>query len=267
MTRVVAGGDVSLNRADTTMRAGRAEVWINARRAIASGDVTLVRADLTVRAPRVEAQNIGATNGVKILGSGGVSAKNGEGAVRASRVEWGGGRVVATGGVELVKDGNTVRAARLDSDDKFREAKLSGNIGGNLAGGGALSAGSVVWRAGGNGGGRIIAHDGVSARRGALALRADKLDASGDGAHATLTGNVVVTSDKGATVRAPLVRYDRAAAKVYASGGVTFRDPQSGMEQRGKTLVADLNLQQATMTDVSGSGRTNLLQDKKLFGD
>jgi hypothetical protein len=51
---------------------------------------------------------------------------------------------------------------------------------------------------------------------------------------------------------------------VYASGGVTVVDPQRG-QQRGRTLVADLKLNNAVLTEVSGTFSEKLFKDKKLF--
>jgi lipopolysaccharide assembly outer membrane protein LptD (OstA) len=268
MTRAVATGDVTLIRGPAaeraTMRAARAEVWIPSQRAVASGGVTLARGDLNMRAGRVEAVNLQDRNAMRIVATGDVYARNSDGSVRAERVTWGGGRVIGSGNVMLQKGANTLGGARLETDDKFTSAQLSGSVSGRLSNASMVSAGSLSWQ-NGPGGGRVLARDGVSARRGNLRLRANRMDATGDGSHATLTGNVVVTSDQGVTVRAPVVRYDKAAAKVFASGGVTFRDPQRGLQQHGKTLVADLKLKQATLTDVTGSGDMRLFKDKKLF--
>jgi LPS export ABC transporter protein LptC len=106
---------------------------------------------------------------------------------------------------------------------------------------------------------------GVTARRGDLRLRADKLNATPDGNHILLTGNVVVTNSEGATIRSASARYDRAAKKVFASGQVYFTDPKRGLKQRGTGLVADLDLKKATLTGVSGSGKMEVFNNKKIF--
>jgi hypothetical protein len=174
-------------------------------------------------------------------------------------VNWGGGRVVGAGGVTLVKDGNSISGARLDSDDKFTAATLRGNVNGRLAQGGTVAAGVVLLR-----NGMVLARDGVSGRRGTLRLKADMLDATRDGQHATMRGNVVVTSDDGITARAPLVRYDKKRGTVTATGGVTVVDPRRGRQQ-GRVLVADLGLKKATLTDVTGTFNEQLFKDRKLF--
>jgi len=264
--RAQASGDVIVTRAGSTMRAAAATVWMNQKRAVATGDVRLARGDLAVRAARVEATNWGERATLRLAASGDVRAQNADGAVRAARVNWGGGRVVASGGVSLRRGENTLRGEKLESDDRFRAAKLEGDIGGGFAGGGTVSARTLFWRAEGNSSrGKITGTGGVRVRRDDLTLRADNFETSGDGARATLTGNVVVTRDDGSTVRAPKVRYDKGAQKIWATGGVSYADPKRGLRQTGKTLVADLKLQQATLTDVEGSGRMNMLSNKKLF--
>jgi lipopolysaccharide assembly outer membrane protein LptD (OstA) len=258
LERAVASGEVVLTRPDATMRAARAEVWIDEKRAIGNG-VTVVRGDVNVRAARAEVFNAQNKKTARIIASGGVVAQNPQGIVRAANVVWGGGRVTGTGGVTLVKDGNTIRGSRLTSDDEFKQATLSGDVSGRLARGETVSAGVVLLR-----NGMVLARGGVSGRRENLRLRADTLEATRDGQNATLRGNVVVTSDDGITARAPVVRYDRKAAKVYASGGVTVIDPQRG-QQRGRTLVADLKLNNAVLTEVSGTFSEKLFKDRKLF--
>jgi lipopolysaccharide assembly outer membrane protein LptD (OstA) len=258
LERAMASGEVVLTRPDATMRAARAEVWIDEKRAVGNG-VTVVRGDVNVRADRAEVFDAQNKKTARIVASGGVVAQNPQGTVRAANVVWGGGRVTGSGGVTLVKDGNTIRGSRLTSDDKFKEATLSGDVNGRLARGGTVSAGVVLLR-----NGMVLARGGVSGRRDDLRLRADTLEATRDGQHATLRGNVVVTSDDGVTARAPVVRYDKKAAKVYASGGVTVVDPKHG-QQRGRTLVADLKLNNAVLTEVSGTFSEKLFKDRKLF--
>src|SRR5690606_16843137 len=105
----------------------------------------------------------------------------------------------------------------------------------------------------------------VKARRGELRLSADSLTSTPDGAHLTLTGNVVVTNEDGARIMSREARYDKAAQKVYATGDVYVQDPKRGLRQRGRKLVADLALKQITLSDVSGSGKMDVFKDKQLF--
>ncbi|HVF09674.1 MAG TPA: LPS export ABC transporter periplasmic protein LptC [Abditibacteriaceae bacterium] len=262
MARAEASGGVILRKGDVTLRAARATAFDDMQRAAAEGGVTLTRASdgLTITAARAEASGISKNGASRITAHGNVFARNRAGSVRAANVTWGGGRVVATGGVRLSKDGNVLTGASLQSDDHFRQAVLSGGVRGRLAQGETVAAGTLTWR-----NGRILARRGVSARRGVLTLRGDRLDATADGNHATVTGNVVVTNDEGATLRAPLVRYDKKTGKVFAAGGVWFSDPRRGMRQHGKTLIANLKLREATMTQVTGSGNMQLFEGKKLF--
>jgi LPS export ABC transporter protein LptC len=265
MSRAEASGSVVLRKGDITLRAARLTGLDNMQRATASGGVTVSRASdgLTVTAARAEASGIKQGSAARIVASGNVFARNGMGSVRAANVTWGGGRVVAGGGVTLSKDGNVLSGASLQSDDHFKQAVLSGRVRGRMAQGETVSAGTVIWRGGRSG--RVLARNGVSARRGVLTLRGDQLDATADGNHATVTGNVVVTSDEGATLRAPLVRYERKTNKVFASGGVRFSDPKRGMQLRGKTLVANLKLRGASLSEGTGSGNVELFNDMEVF--
>ena len=260
MAGAEASGGVTLQKGDVTLRAAQATSFDNMQRAVATGDVTLIRDDLTITAARAEAAGITKSGASRITASGNVYARSNEGSVRASKLTWGGGRVTATGGVTLRKGGNVLTGARLESDDQFKEAVLSGSVQGRLAQGETVAAGTLIWR-----NGRVLGRNGVSARRGILTLRGNQLDATADGNHVTVTGNVVVKSDEGKTLRAPTVRYDKKTGKVFASGGVQFSDTQRGMQLRGKTLVANLKLHGATLTEVSGSGDMELFKGKKLF--
>lgn len=289
----VASGDVTLRKGDATLRAGRVQTEGKATQATASGGVTLTRGDSTVSASSATAYNIG-TDSASVIASGDVRVKRGEltltagrakasglqdqktlhvvasdgvyasskdGSVKAGNATWGGGRVVASGGVTLFREGHRLSGSRLICDDKFTQATLSGDINGRMAGGETIGAGVLTYRKGQG----VVGTKGVSARRGELRLRADRLNASPDGDLIVLNGNVVVTNTDGATVRAPTVRYDRKAQKVFASGNVSLHDPKRGLRQSGRALVADLQLKKATLTDVTGSGKMDVFKDKKLF--
>jgi lipopolysaccharide assembly outer membrane protein LptD (OstA) len=195
----------------------------------------------------------------RIVASGNVFARNRTGRVRAANVTWDGGKVTASGGVTLSKDGNTLSGARLQTDSGFKQAVLSGSVRGRTASGETVTAGNLVWR-----NGRVVARNGVSARRGVLTLRGDQLEATDDGNHAIVTGNVIVTNNDGATLRAPLVRYEKKTNKVFATGGVSYNDPQRKTQLRGKTLIANLKLHKASLTGASASSEMQLF-DKKLF--
>jgi lipopolysaccharide assembly outer membrane protein LptD (OstA) len=255
--RAVAEGGVVLTRPDATLRAASAEAWLKEKRATGRG-VTVTRGDVTVRAGQAELANAGGDS-AQIVATGDVRASSPQGNVRASRVTWGGGRVVGSGGVTLQKDGNSIRGDRLESDDKFQNATLSGDVNGRMANGQTVAAGVVNLR-----GDTLLAENGVTGRRGNVRLQAAKLEATRNGRNVVLTGGVTLRSDDGVVAKAPAARYDRVAGKIYASGGVTISDPERG-EQHGRTLVADLNLKQATLTEVRGNFSEKLFKNRKLF--
>lgn len=289
----VASGAVTLKKDDTTLRAGRVQVKGKGDTATASGGVTLVKGDAQISAATATAYNIGEKNAnvtasgdvrvrrgditllasraqasglqdkstLRVVASGGVYARNSDGAVRAGSATYGGGRIVGSNGVTLYREGHRLSGSRLVCDDKFTTATLTGSINGRLANGGTVAAKQMIYRK--NQG--LVATGGVAARRGELRLRADKLNSTPDGQHLVLNGNVVVTHIDGTTIRAPQVRYDRRAEKIYASGNVYLHDPSRGLRQRGRGLVADLRLKEATLTGVTGSGKMDVFKDKKLF--
>lgn len=294
MARAVASGGVTLQKAQATLRAGRIETWDKLARATASGGVTLVQNNATVTAPRVEAwiaeKRMSATGGVRlrrdgwdvraaavqsshvgqadqrVIATGGVRAVGQQGTVSAARVEWSGGKVIAVGGVRFVHDGNTLAGQKLTTDDNFQTARLTGPVTGSGSGA-QLTASDVIWRRGAGRpgeGGQVSAKDGVRARWKNLDVRADTLAAAGNGSHATAGGGVLITSDEGATIKAPGARYDRDAQTVTATGNVTFNDPRRGIAQQGRTLVYDLKTKTATLTDVSGKIKSGLL-NKNIF--
>jgi lipopolysaccharide assembly outer membrane protein LptD (OstA) len=124
---------------------------------------------------------------------------------------------------------------------------------------GTVRAANVTW-----GGGRITASGGVRAQRADLNLAANRFESDQAGRKAVLTGNVMVRHSNGATLRAPRARYDKAARKVWAEGGIQFNEPGGGVS-RGKTLVANLNLKQAKITGFEGSINVKTFQGKDLF--
>jgi hypothetical protein len=265
LSRAVATGGVTLVQDGATVTAPRVEAWLDAKRAVASGGVRLRRADLDVSAARVESTNLGEAT-QRVNATGGVRARNESGAVAARRVSWGGGRVVALGDVTMRKGANTLGGDRLDADDKFETARLSGTIRGT-AQGANLSAKSVVWRANAGNrddGGQVLASGGVRARWKNAVVRAVTLEAAGNGKSAVARGGVVVTSDDGAIIKAKEARYNRAANTVLAPGDVYFFDPQRG-EQRGQNLVYNLETKTATLRNVTGNIQTGPDFSKKLF--
>lgn len=267
LTRAVASGDVTMQRENVTLRAAGAEAFLPEKRVVARGGVTMTRPDATLRArtatawldsgkvvasavklQRRDGTSVTADNAeitgaqdastARVVASGDVTASNNRGTVRASKVTWqgagarGNGRVLASGGVNLQSDGSSLRGDTLTADDAFRSATLTGNVGGTLKGGTRFSAGTLRKT-----GARVLASGGVTARNPKAMMRADRMDAGADGSNALLSGSVVATTADGITISAPQARYDRAASKIYASGGVVIRDPKRGKQSAPKAVA------------------------------
>ena len=271
--RVVANGDVTLQRQGATLRANNVQGWQSGR-AIATGDVRLTRDDVTMTAPRVESANIGDAKTNRVLASGGVTARGRGGEIRAQKVTWGNGQAVASGDVRLSRDGNTIRGARLTTDQNFAQAVLSGDVNGTMKNGARFSSSNLTWTRLQNGktlprNGRIVAQNGVTLRQKTLTLRGARFEANGDGSEARVSGGVVATDSKGAQVRAQNAIYNAATGKIIARGDVFYRDA-SGNTVRGTDLEARVvggSLQGATLSNVTGSGKAKLFEGKTLFGD
>ena len=229
--------------------------------------VTVTRDGTTLTAARAQADNWSAQNG-KLTGSGGVTATDAQGRLRAPTATWSGGpngQIVASGGVEIVSDGTTIRGARGQSDAKFKVATLNGDVRATLKDGSTLRAPSVR-----KSGDQIVASGGTlaqmqtSGQLGLLTIRAPRVETTVGGQTARASGGVNLKSASGATATAPTATFDRAAQKVVASGGVTYRDPKIGT-LNGKTLRADLRLQSAVMDQGNGQIRGDLFGGKGLF--
>lgn len=268
LTRAVASGAVTLVRQNARVQAGRVEARgldnQSTLTVLANEGVRLSRDDLQVRAARVEASGLGDESTLSVLASGGASARNGQGSVQAGRVAWQQHRVVASNGVTLRKDGNTLSGARLDADDRFQNATLSGDVRGVFASGGNVRAETLLKR-----GQNISASGGMVARRDRLTLRAGKLETTLALEHAVLTKAVELKTADGAIVRAPNLRYEKRLDKAYGSGGVSFVDPARGLRGRGKTIVvnqvSDPKRREAVITDVKASGNEKALGTLKVF--
>ena len=298
MTRIVANGAVNLLVRGAKVSGARVEVFDvgGQPRVVGSGNVKVVRDNFTMSAPRVEAKNRGGENwsvqgsgGVNVVrsepalnfrantvlaqsngganwdvtGSGEVRASNAQGTVRAQTANWKNGRVVASGGVQLEKDGYNVSGARLTSDDRFQNATLSGDVKGRLPDGARVSAGTVN-----KNGNAIVARDGVNYKKDQVSMRAARLDTTLSGAQARLSGGVVLITSDGATVRAPELRYDKSADAVYGSGGAHYNDAR-GLKLSGRTLVinhvSDEKRRVANLKGTEGSGSQNVLEGLKIF--
>jgi lipopolysaccharide assembly outer membrane protein LptD (OstA) len=260
----VATGGVTVQKGNVTLTAAQLRGRNRLSEAQASGGVTLRRGDLVVEAARAQAFNLTSESTLRVIASGNVRARNAQGQVRAENVTWGNGQVVASGGVTMRKDGSTLSGSRLQSDDRFLNATLSGSVRGTWKQGGTVEANEL--RKNGN---KIIARNGVRARRDGAQMRANRLDSTVDMNNVVLAGNVEFRTADGATVRAPTLRFDRRADKVYGSGGVTYSDPSRGLRGKGKTLVVshvtDAKRREAVLTETEGSSQSKSLNDLKLF--
>ena len=272
-SRIVASGGVRFTKDGKTVSAERVDATNLGKKGsehvIASGGVRFNGAAMAVSAGRVETSNFSGNSPAHFSASDGVVARGNEATVRAERVQRDGVKVVATGNVTFIKDGNTLSGSRLESSDEFKTASLTGNVRARTADGGNITAGVLKWRnasgVANSERGHIQARDGVTMAQDGVKLRGDRLDARADGSQASLIGNVVVVTEDGATVRAPVARYDKKTDKIYASGGVTYRDAQNQTLQ-GKTLVYDRKLKKADLTELRATGNINLSKGKKLFG-
>jgi lipopolysaccharide assembly outer membrane protein LptD (OstA) len=263
--RVASARGLVAEKDGATLRAAFADGFDGLNR-LKGRSVSFARADATLTAPRVDASKQG--KGWVLVATGGARGKNASGSVSASQVTWdeNRGRVKASGGVNLQKDGATLSGSTLDSDIKFENAILSGNVRGKLVDGSTLASGTLEKR-----GDRFLASRGATARfnskgeLGVLTLTCAKLEASADGSTATATGGVTVKSTTGATARAPKAIYDRKSNKLTATGGVDFYDPTRDIRQHGDTLVADLTLKEARITHSTGQVGPKLFEGKSLF--
>ncbi|HEY0075889.1 MAG TPA: LPS export ABC transporter periplasmic protein LptC [Abditibacteriaceae bacterium] len=233
--RAEALGAVHLTKGNTSLRAGQATVFNRGTRAVASGGVTLVQGNLLLKANRAQASNLNQKGALQVSANGGITFKQNDLTVSAGRVE----------------------ATNADSETKRRIVASGGVRAQNARG--VVHAARVTW-----GGGKIEARGGVRARRSDLHLSADKFDGDDKGHQAVLTGHVQVKHANGATLQAPSARYDKASNKVFASGGVVYKDGR-GSVMRGQSLVANLNLEQAEITNVKGTISMPALKGKELF--
>lgn len=257
--KLTASGSVRLQGKGATVSASTVQTTKAMQDATASGGVQVRRGDLNVHANSATVTKMG-DNAFAVTGNGDVKVQNPQGWAKASHATWKNHRITAQGNVTLSHDGYSISGDNLQTDDTFKVATLTGDVHGDMPGGGSVSAGKVVYS-----NGKITATGGVSGRRGDLRLTAARLESNADGRQVDLTGNVSVRNSAGTTISAPQARYDRDKNEVYAWGGVTLRDPAHKLTQHGKTLTADLNLKKAVLTDVSGSGKINVLEGKKLF--
>ncbi|MEO6906807.1 MAG: LPS export ABC transporter periplasmic protein LptC [Abditibacteriaceae bacterium] len=257
--KLMATGNVHLQDNGATVSASQIDTTKAMGDATASGGVQVRRGDLKVQANSATVTKMG-DKAFAVTGNGAVKVQAPQGWAKANHATWKNGQISANGNVTLSHDGYSIRGDNLNTDDKFKQATLTGDVHGAMAGGGTMSAGKAVYS-----GGKVVASGGVSGQKGDLRMKADRLESNADGKLVELTGNVTVRNSDGTTISAPQARYDRDKKIVYAWGDVTLHDLTHHLTQHGKTLTADLNLKQAVLTDVSGSGKMIVLQGKKLF--
>lgn len=229
-------------------------------------EVNYRRADLNFRAPRAEARKSG--DKWILVAQGGARGQNASGDVSAAQMTWdeARNRVTASGNVVLHKDGATLRGETLQSDAKFGNATLTGQVRGAMKDGSTLEAGALEKR-----GETFFARSGAVARfksrgeMGVMTVRGAQIEASADGENAVATGGVTLTSSTGAKASAPRATYNRKSGKVTATGGVDFFDPVRGLRQHGDTLVVDLKSKKVSLTNSRGQADVKLFEGNKLF--
>lgn len=258
--------DVTINKDGAVLKAASAQGFDGLTR-LSGRDVTVVQEGTTLTAARARADNWSARGG-KVEGEGGVTATNKDGRMKAPTAVWSGGengRITASGGVEIVADGTTIRGARAVSDAKFNVATLSGDVRANLDDGSTLSA-PTVNKSGPN----IVASGGATAQMktkgelGLLTIKAPRVETTIGGQTARASGGVNLKSANGATATAPQAVYNSKNKTVFASGGFTYREPGRG-ELSGKTLATDLKLTNARMTGVKAQSSGDLFDGGSLF--
>ena len=262
--RVASAQNLVVSQSGATLRAAFADGFDGLTR-LRGRDVTYRRADLAFSAARADARKSG--DKWILVARNGAHARSASGQVSAPQVTWdeASNRVVASGGVALQKDGATLRGQTLQSDAKFQNATLRGQVRGAMKDGSTLESNALEKR-----GEMLYARLGATARLksrgeyGVLTLRAAQIEARADGQSATASGGVTMTSASGAKASAPRAVYNAKTGKVTATGGVDFFDPVRGLRTRGDTLVADLQLNAATLTNARGQGNSRLLEGLKL---
>ncbi len=263
--RLASAKSLTLKADGATLRADSAQGFDGLSKMQAQ-NLNFSRADLKFSAPSASARKVGAK--WVLEAQGGARGQNAQGKVSAPRVIWdeGSGRVAASLGVTLEKDGAILRGQTLKSDAGFQNATLSGQVRGQMADGSVLTAQTLEKR-----GAKFLAKSGATAQlknRGALGvltLQAAQIGAQSDGSSAVATGGVSVVTSVGATAKAPRATYNRQTATVTASGGVDFFDPARGIRTKGDTLVYSLKTGQAKLSGSNGQGSLGLFDGKKLF--
>ncbi len=264
--KIGSAQDIIIQKDGATLKAASAQGFGNLSQ-ISGTRVTVVRDGTTLTAARARANNWSARGGT-IEGAGGVTAINKDGRMTAPTAVWSGGengQISASGGVEIVADGTTIRGARAVSDAKFNVATLSGDVRARLDDGSTLNAPKVN-----KSGKQIVASGGATAQMknggelGLLTIKAPRVETTIGGQTARASGGVNLKSASGAAATSSQAIYNRATKTVVASGGVTYRDPQRG-ELKGETLTTDLKLKNSRMTRVQAQSSGDLFDGKSIF--
>ncbi len=262
--KVADAQGVTIRKDGATLKAASARGFDGLKQ-LTGTKVIIVRDGTTLTAASAKADNWSASSGT-ITGSGGVTATNADGKLNAQSAVWSGGKdgqITASGGVEIVSKGTTIRGARGTSDASMNVANLSGDVRATLKDGSTLRA-PVVRKSGD----QIVASGGTTAQFKTqdqlLTVQAPRVETTVGGQTARASGGVNLKSSSGATATAPTATFNRATQQVVASGGVKYTDPKMGT-LNGKTLRANLRLQSAVMDNGSAQINSDFFGDKGLF--
>jgi len=184
---------------------------------ISGSGIVLTRGDLRIDAARADARDWSGKNAV-ILGSGGVTAHNPSGTVRAPNATWRGdaktGHITASGGVHINANGASISGDSASSDAQFADATLSGNVKGTLRDGTKIAARNVEkqgdsYTATGDAGARLP--DGTR-------LQAARVEGTSAGQNAVASGGANGVLPDGTKLRAQ--RVEKRGQMVVAMGKV-----------------------------------------------
>ena len=255
---VASATGISASRDGATLLAASASGFDGLSR-LQGRDVTVSRDGLTLRANSVNAVNWNEKSGV-LTATGNVRAQNAGGTATAGAATVRNGQISATGGLEIRSDGSVLRARSGQSDLKFQNATLAGDVRATLPNGATFRANSVR-----KSGEKIVAQGGAQGvlpsggNYGNLRISAPRLESPDGGATVSASDGVRIQAANGAWATAQTAIYKRASQKILARGGVVFHDPARRLKQTGDSLSADLRLKEAVIENPRGqaSGELN----------
>jgi len=222
---------------------------------IKGSGIVLTRGELRLDAARAEARDWSGHSAV-IVGSGGVTARNPTGTVRAPNATWRGdaqtGHITASGGVSINANGASISGDSASSDARFQDATLSGNVKGTLRDGTKIAARNVEkqgdsYVATGDAGARLT--DGTK-------LNAARVEGRSGSQNAVASGGASGELRDGTTFHA--ARVEKRGENLVASGGANGVLPDGTklragkVEKRGQSVVATGQVR----ADVPASPRT-----------